>query len=247
MNPLVFIQADVGGEPYSTNGAAAERGFRYLGYETRRVPREELDTLPLAPENIVVGGMGCLHAVWERLGVRVPVHLSAPAVLAPFLGRESWRTTQAELLQANRFPIFVKPYEDSKVFNGQVVRGVEELALLLEPRPGFPTVGEDLPLLAQDPVNFVSEWRVFVLRGRAVGIAHYRGDLLAFPSGGVIRAALGAYTHAPAGYSADFGITDTGRTLLVETNDGYALGYMGLAEARYAELLRARWDEITGA
>lgn len=246
MIPLVFIQADADGEPYSTNGAAAERGFRSLGYETRRFLREEIDSLPLVPENIVVGGMGCLHAVWERLGVRVPVHLSAPAVLAPFLGRESWRTTQAELLGADRFPVFVKPYEDSKLFNGQVVRGAEELTILLEPRPGFPAVDADVPLLAQEPVNFDTEWRVFVLRGRAVGIAHYRGDLLIFPAGGLIRAVLGAYASAPAGYSADFGVTDTGRTLLVETNDGYALGYMGIAEARYAELLRARWEEITG-
>ncbi len=247
MNPVVFIQAGADGEPYSVSGAAAERGFRYLGYETRRFAREALDTLPFAPETVVVGGMGCLHAVWERLGVRVPVYVSAPALLAPFIGRESWRTTQAELLSADRFPVFVKPYEDSKVFNGQVVHGAEELALLLEARPGFPTVGADCVLLAQEPVTFISEWRVFVLRGRSVGIAHYRGDLLTFPSGGVVRATLGAYTHAPAGYSADFGVTDAGRTLLVETNDGYALGYMGISEARYAELLRARWDEITGA
>lgn len=246
MNPIVYIQANADGELYSVNGAAAERGFRYLGYETRRFLRDELETLPLSSETVVVGGMGCLHAVWEQLGVRVPVHASTPAVLTPFLGRQSWRTTQAELLKADHFPVFVKPYEDSKVFNGQVVQSAEELALLLEPRSGFPAVGKEFALLAQEPVTFVSEWRVFVLRGRAIGIAHYRGGLLTFPSSGVIRATLGAYTHAPAGYSADFGITDTGRTLLVETNDGYALGYMGIAEAQYAELLPARWDEIVG-
>jgi hypothetical protein len=244
MNPLVYIQANADGEPYSVNGAAAERGFRYLGYETRRFLRAEVDTLPLTPETVVVGGMGCLHAVWERLGVRIPVHVSAPTVLTPFLGRESWRTTRDELLAAERFPVFVKPYEDSKLFNGTVVRSPEELMRLLEPRPDFPTPDPDLPLLAQEPVEFVSEWRVFVLRGHTIGIAHYKGDLLNFPASGVVRATLGAYIHAPAGYSADFGITDTGRTLLVETNDGYALGYMGIAEARYAELLRARWEEI---
>jgi hypothetical protein len=62
----------------------------------------------------------------------------------------------------------------------------------------------------------------------------------------VIRATLGAYQNAPAGYSADFGVTDDGRTLLVEVNDGYALGNGGLVANLYAELLKARWEEITG-
>ena len=39
---------------------------------------------------------------------------------------------------------------------------------------------------------------------------------------------------------------DDGRTLLVEINDGYSLGSGGLVANLYAELLRARWEEITG-
>lgn len=70
--------------------------------------------------------------------------------------------------------------------------------------------------------------------------------MLTFPASGIVRTALGAYRNAPAGYGADFGISSDGRTVLVETNDGYALGYMGIAESCYAELLAARWREITG-
>jgi len=40
-------------------------------------------------------------------------------------------------------------------------------------------------------------------------------------------------------------VTDDGRTLLVEINDGSSLGHGGLAANRYAELLRARGLEIT--
>ncbi len=248
MNPVVFIQANAKGEPYSANDAAAERGFTALGYAPRRFVRRELSALPLAPEIVVVGGVDCLHAAWEHIGVRVPEHFSAPAVLTPFLGRKSWRTTEAELAEAAQFPVFVKPYTDNKAFNGQVVRSAEELAALLCLCPGLPAMDSEAPLLAQEPVNFVSEWRVFVLRGRAVGVANYRGDLLTFPASGIVRATLGAYTNAPTGYSADFGITDAGRTVLVEVNDGYALGFMGgMSETRYAELLLARWNEITGA
>jgi hypothetical protein len=160
------------------------------------------------------------------------------------MGRECWRTTAEELRQAGRFPVFVKPYEDAKVFNGQVVSSVDELERLLAPRESFPTVEAEFPLLAQEPVSFVSEWRAFVRRGTVLGISHYQGDPLVFPAAGVIRITIGAYQHAPAGYSADFGILDDGRTVLVETNDGYALGNGGLVANLYAELLQARWKEM---
>lgn len=41
-------------------------------------------------------------------------------------------------------------------------------------------------------------------------------------------------------------VTDDGRTLLIEVNDGYALGCYGLFYIDYAKLLSARWAELTG-
>ena len=41
-------------------------------------------------------------------------------------------------------------------------------------------------------------------------------------------------------------ITDDNRTLLIEVNDGYALGCYGLFYIDYAKLLSARWAELTG-
>jgi hypothetical protein len=248
MEGIVYIQTDESGRPYSANGAAAARGFAYLGYEVRYFKPGELAALPLTAETIVVGGMGTVRAALEQIGTPPPLQVSAPAILRPYLGRESWRTTPAELRTANRFPVFVKPYEDAKAFTGRVVANVDALDTLLQARDGFPVIEEDFPLLAQEPVTFLSEWRVFVVRGRALGVSHYEGDPLLFPAAGVIRTVLGAYREtAPAGYSADFGVTSEGRTLLVEVNDGYSLGNGGLVANLYADLLRSRWNEITGA
>ena len=61
-----------------------------------------------------------------------------------------------------------------------------------------------------------------------------------------IKKAVQEYKTAPAGYSLDFGLTDTGKTLLIEVNDGYALGSYGLFYIDYAKLLAARWAELTG-
>lgn len=41
-------------------------------------------------------------------------------------------------------------------------------------------------------------------------------------------------------------MTDDGRTLLIEVNDGYSLGCYGLFYIDYAKLLAARWAELTG-
>lgn len=245
MKPIVYIQANRDGLPYSTNGEVAARGFTYLGYEVHLFVKTDLAKQEITPDTVVVGGMGTVHAALEQIGIRPPLHVTVPAILFPYLGREVWKTTVPQLISANRFPVFVKPYEDNKLFDGCVVHSAEELEELTAARASFPGITENNLIFAQEPVTFLSEWRVFILRGRPVGVSHYKGDLFAFPFAGVLRATLGAYQNAPAGYSADFGITDTGRTLLVEVNDGYALGAMGLAADRYAELLRTRWEEIT--
>ena len=184
---------------------------------------EDLPNLALTPEVIVVGGMGTTRAAIERTAGHLPTLSGVPAVLTPYLGRECWRTTPGELRDAGRFPVFLKPYEDAKAFTGRVVKNAAEMDALLALRPSFPALGNDFPLLAQEPVVFHSEWRVFVLHGRVLGVSHYAGDALVFPSAGTIRLTIGAFSGAPAGYSADFGVTDGGRTLLVEINDGYSL------------------------
>lgn len=124
------------------------------------------------------------------------------------------------------------------------MREASELKELLLPRKGFPEVTEETPVQIQEVVCFLSEWRAFVIRGIVQGLSHYSGDPLRFPSANVIRATVGAFTLPPAGYAADFGVSDDGRTILVEVNDGYALGQGGLVADRYAQLLKARWDEM---
>lgn len=244
MSRIAFIQADANGQPYSANGAVAARGFAVLGFDVRFFQRNELPALGLTSDSVVVGGMGTVRQALEQIGVRPPSHVSTPSVLAPHLGRRCWRTTLREARESAVFPVFLKPYDEAKLFTGRVFQSVADLESLLQPRDGFPPLSEDTPLLAQEPVSFVSEWRVFVRFGAILGVSFYQGDPLVFPAAGVVRIAISSYQHAPAGYSADFGVTGDGRTLLIETNDGYSLGHGGLTGPLYAELLLARWDEL---
>jgi len=48
----------------------------------------------------------------------------------------------------------------------------------------------------------------------------------------------------PIAYSIDVGILESGETILVECNDGFALGNYGVPARRYAEMHRDRWYQM---
>jgi hypothetical protein len=137
-------------------------------------------------------------------------------------------------------PVFVKPLRDPKAFPARVVAAFRDLI----PLSHLPA---DFAVLASEPIEFVSEWRFFVLGGRVVGAGWYAGDPLTFPDAGVVAEAVRVWgAAAPAGYGIDFGVAADGRTLLVEVNDGYSLGCLGLRGELYSRLLEARWVELMG-
>lgn len=88
--------------------------------------------------------------------------------------------------------------------------------------------------------------RCFIRYGKIVDIRPYKGDFFNYHYDfDVIKKAVLDHKTAPAGYAMDFGITDKGETILIEVNDGYALGSYGLLYYDYAKLLSARWAELT--
>lgn len=237
MPRIAYIVANAHGCPSSPSATAAAQGFSHFGYTVKLVSRVELDGLPLSAETVVVGGVDTVQTALSRHGI-IPQHITLPEALRPFARRRVWETTVGAVLAQTVFPVFVKPLHDSKSFTGFVAMHQDSLEAQL------PALADTFPLLCQEPVHFLSEWRCFVLQGRVIGTSHYRGDPLVFPDPSTISAGLDAYTDAPAGYSADFGVLETGETALVEINDGYALGHGGLLGSAYAELLRARWHEL---
>ena len=46
-------------------------------------------------------------------------------------------------------------------------------------------------------------------------------------------------------YGINFGVTSKGETLLVEVNEGYALGCYGLLPDLYVKMIITRWAELT--
>lgn len=236
---IAYIQKHRG-EFANINTLTAFLGFQEKGYEVHCFEFPELSGLSLNFDSLVVGGVRTVIAAFQQMGITPPELPSIPPVLESFAGRRTWLGTMAEAeaeIHAGRM-IFVKPVAaDRKLFPGTPFRVF---------RDTIPTahIPQDHPVVLSEIVDFISEYRVFVLDGEIIGLRHYKGDFRIFPDLGIIDSAIAAYHSAPAAYAIDFGITKEGRTLLVETNEAFSLGCYGLTPLLYSTLLERRWEEL---
>jgi hypothetical protein len=215
----------------------AYQGFDEMGFEI--IPFHDHDTFQRSQkEDIIVGYVGTVRARLADFGIITP-EMDYPDELQKYLGRKIWKTKMNEVSNdPDRWPVFVKPLED-KQFTGVVVRSSKDLI-------GCGIQGVNQDVYCSEIVKFDAEWRCFVRYGQILSVRPYKGDWRKHFDYKVIENAVKEFTSAPAGYAIDFGTTDDGRTLLIEVNDGYALGCYGLFYLDYAKLLSARWAELTG-
>ncbi|OWA37479.1 hypothetical protein B9G55_05340 [Saccharibacillus sp. O16] len=234
---IVYIKRGIGGEIGNPNFYAAYDGFHQMGFEIRYFQHTK-ELTEHRPEDLVVGYVNDVRRVLGQHGIVTP-EMDYPEELSAYMGRRVWKTTLSAVANnPDSWGIFVKPVEDKK-FTGVVVHGTKDLV-------GCGTYGEDPEVFCSDVVKFVAEWRCFVRYGRILDVRPYRGDWRMHFDPSVLEEMVERFASAPKGYSLDIGLTDQGQTLLIEVNDGYALGHYGLNTLDYAKLLSARWSELTG-
>lgn len=221
------------GNPYNIDCKTAADGFEKLGVETVLfTTNEEFDKRN--PEDVVVGGT---IITWHALNQRgiTAEGFDYPEELIEFRGRKIW-DTELKDIKNEKLPFFMKPAED-KLAPAIVVESWDDL----QPYNQLPP---ETKLHCSEIVEFVSEWRCFLLYGKIIGLEFYYGNRDVECDCSIVEAAVEAYPNMPAGFALDFGVTDDGRTLLIEANDGFSLGVYGLEATLYARLLSARWAEL---
>lgn len=235
----VYVQRS-GNKFLSVNCFEAAAGFGQMGYNVIGFERpEEIDH---SSSPIVVGGINTIRQVFSDLGIFQPQIDNPHNHLPDYLGRKIVEMTFEEVEEyasIGVFPFFIKPLYDHKLFTGYVVKSGHDLLqakLRCEP---------NTRLILSECVEFISEYRCFVLNGVLIGSKNYTGDFTASPDYNIIESAIRDYKSQPIAYSIDFGITANGRTLLIEMNDGFGLSAYGLNKIAYCKMLEARWDEIT--
>lgn len=216
---------------------AGIEAFYNMGFELIEV--NDWERLSVEESNIFFGSIGFVQKALVQLGVKVPEHNDYPACLSEFYGRKIYTATIDEIANdPASWNVFVKPKGQLKKFTGRHVKSTFDLI-------GCGDRENNIPVWVSEPVNFVSEWRVFVRYNEILGVRPYKGDWRSQYDYRIIEAAVKAYEDAPAGYAIDFGLTDKGELLVVEVNEGYAIGNYGLFYTDYAKLIAARWAEMT--
>lgn len=237
----VWVQR-IGGELADETTFAAFSGFLARDFKVKSY--EWLDLLngliPLTRTSLLVGGVDSVRLALKYIGCIAPSPLNIPGQLEQFSGRLIQHLTVREIRASfaeDRSPLFIKPATVTKQFPAQIVGSLHELDLL--------DFSDNVELFTSDLVSFVSEWRFFVLRSSILGVSYYTGNWSNYPDVRVVQSAVEAYhSTAPVAYALDFGVTDDGRSLLVEVNDAWALSSYGLSSCFYSELLEARWIEM---
>lgn len=231
------------GEFATVNGWVSWAGFDRKAYPISffEWPQLREGQIEVTPSTLVVGGVATvLHAL--RLLGAAPPTIDFPDSLLGYLGRRVRATTLGEvrgLFSGDApEPLFVKPREVHKAFNGYVLSAFRDLITTA-------SLPDEMAVWASETVEFVSEWRYFVWRHEIIGVGHYNGDPFTHPDTATVRKAVEDYrVEAPVAYGIDFGVTAVGRTVLVEVNDGYSLGHVGLRPVPYANMLEDRWVEL---
>lgn len=236
----VYVQR-TGNRFFSVNCFEAAVGFGQMGYKV--IGFENPGEIDHSTSPIVVGGINTMRQVFSDLRIPQP-GIDAPHQHLPsYLGRKVVEMSFSDVEDYSQiqgaFPFFIKPLHDHKLFTGYVVKSKHDL-LQSKLR-----CKQDTKLIVSECVEFISEYRCFVLGGELVGSKNYTGDFRVSPDYSIIENAIRDYSAQPAAYSIDFGVTADGRTLLIEMNDGFVLSAYGLNKIVYCKMLEARWDEIT--
>jgi hypothetical protein len=233
----VYIQTDARGFPHHYDFFKAYKGFQEFGAEFSFF--ETPNGLEASqPQDIVVGYVGIVANRLRELHFTVPV-FDYPDELSKYLGRKMWRSTINTInSHPEMWPVFVKSEENKKI-TGVLVQAPKDLE-------GCGDCYSDEVVLCSEPIELVTEWRCFVRYGHILDVRHYKGDWRTYLDFRVVEQAVKDFVTAPAGYAMDMGLTKEGKTVLIEVNEGYALGSYGLFYVDYAKLLSARWAELTG-
>jgi hypothetical protein len=164
--------------------------------------------------------------------------------LTSHLHRRIWQDTVGGLrarLERDSQPVFAKPAGRAKLFTGRVFFNQADLYHL-------GTTSQREPVWCSEVVSWLSEYRVYIVGQEIVSVDCYSGDASIALNQSVVDEAVATYHRSgevPAAYGIDFGVLSSGKTALVEANDGYALGAYEISGAAYSELLFSRWRQLT--
>lgn len=210
----------------------AKCGFIQMGFEIEyynNIDNTFKEKLEYA--DVVVGFIQDISNLQKVMGLTTLKPLDYPEELKKYLHRDIKKISISEL--PNVYPFFIKP-TSIKSFNGRVVRDFKDLIGIIDTELYF----------TNTIYNIVSEYRCFIANGKILGVKHYKGSPYKSLDENIVLEMLKDYKNAPKAFSMDLGLTECGKTILIECNNGYSSGNYGLSDTLYATFLLESYKEL---
>lgn len=209
-----------------------------LGIPVEKLSLRQVERAVVTGSSLCVGAVPFVSAALRAAGAGLPPHQPYPAVLSCHLYRQvGYAERLATLLSNRREPLFVKPAAQWKKWTGRVINGSTDR-------------GRNDPVYWSEPVEWLSEWRAYIVDGAVLDIQRVPNTpvLGPEPDRRVVLAAASDYAAAPdaaQGLVIDFGVLATGETALVEVNDGFSFGAYGAVTSETMwSVWTARWPQL---
>lgn len=129
-------------------------------------------------------------------------------------------------------PTCLFKYANRDIFNG-TEKDIKQLSFVKsnDKIKGFVDIAKEAPQgnyqISSIISDIVSEYRVFVYKGKIVGLKHYCGDFSVFPNINIINNIVKDYINQPIAYTLDVGIDNLGITFIIEINQFFSCGLYG--------------------
>jgi len=231
---MIYIEKNEGENiPKGSDGALAMYGAIESGINYKLVTFNTINGFKndFFMGNIFIGTIDFMNLVFNKLKTtpRVPYNSN----------RKSELSTIEEIINrvSESGQIFIKPYNNIKLFTGLVV---DKFCINFLCKFPLSTKVLTYPVIN----NIRSEWRLYISQGKIVGSKNYLGDFEISPDYDFARAIIEENSiMLPETYTMDIGITDT-ENFVVEFNDMWAIGNYGIDNELYLRLLKRRYVEI---
>lgn len=236
----IFVQLK-NGLPINADIQNAIDGFEYLGYDVIGFTLEDILTGKMdyrAKNNPFVGSIDGMTMLFKSLGkYPAPIDFPESVLASGLINRKIASMKLHDFIDAfkrTNKPMFVKP-KQTKLFDGVLISKQEHLSYLKL---------ENCDVLVCEPIEILSEHRVYVYNKKAIYSSNYSGDFRISPNFDYVDKLIDTYNDQPIAYTIDVAILKDGSTTVIEFNDFWAIGSYGLYCINYAQMLLDRYFEI---
>jgi len=143
--------------------------------------------------------------------------------------------TKTDLEKYMHFPYFMKPVGNTKEFDGQIIKSIEELNELLRDQ------NNNSQYYVCDVITFVSEYRLFVGNNKIYGVGKIKGKTMHIPelfSENILTCSNNKFYVVDVGFVEEFN-----DWAVVEINPSFSLDDYGINILTYMQYCIDAWKQ----